>query len=221
MASPRNNIEFLISEETVPYSIALTQMEERVAEIHSGNSKELVWFLEHPPIFTLGTSANESELLMPGDIETVKTSRGGKTTYHGPGQRVVYLMLDLKRRGTDIRAFVCKVEKWVIAALNELGIEGAIRDNRVGVWVDVEENGKIHEKKIAAIGLRVRKWVSFHGVSINFDPNMEHFARIVPCGISPEEFGVTSIAALKPQYTMRDLDLALKKHFAEFLGVGN
>lgn len=215
------DIEFLVTDELIDYSDALAFMEERAALISANEAKELVWFLEHPPIFTMGTSASESEILAVGNIETIKTSRGGKTTYHGPGQRIVYLMLDLKKRNSDIRAFVCNVEKWVIAALAELGIKGEIRENRIGVWVDVAKGGEIFEQKIAAIGLRVRKWVSYHGVSINLAPDLEHFSRIIPCGISPEEFGVTSIAALKPSYTMGDLDLALMKHFAKFLGSGN
>lgn len=213
-----DDIEFLVSDQLIDYSDALAFMEARAALISANEAKELVWFLQHPPIFTMGTSANEKEIIAPRGIATIKTTRGGKTTYHGPGQRIVYLMLDLKKRGNDIRAFVCNVEKWVIAALAELGIKGEIRDNRIGVWVDVAENGTIIEKKIAAIGLRLRKWVSYHGVSINFDPDLEHFSRIIPCGISPEEFGVISIAALKPQYKMHDLDSALRKHFAEFLG---
>ncbi len=213
-----DSIEFVISNTPTEYELAVKTMENRVQDIQDGNAKEMVWFLEHPPIFTMGTSASENEIIANGDIPILKSSRGGKTTYHGPGQRIIYLMLDLKKRGNDIRAFVCSVEKWVIAALNELGIKGEIRDGRVGVWVETSENGKIIEKKIAAIGLRVRKWISFHGVSINFDPDLEHFTRIIPCGISPEEFGVTSIAALKPQYKMHNLDLALKNQFANFFG---
>ena len=214
-----SEIEWMISEEVVPYQYAVDFMENRVAQIHDGSAKQLVWLLEHPPIYTLGTSASEHDVIGNNDIEVIKSGRGGQVTYHGPGQRVIYLMLDLRKHGQDVRKFVCNVEKWIIATLEQLGIKGAIRDGRVGVWVDKPLlDGSIREEKIAAIGLRIRKWVSFHGASINLNPDLSHFGGIIPCGLSPDEFGVTSIKSINPSINMPDLDHALKENFSKIFG---
>lgn len=214
-----SDIEWKISDEVVPYQYAVDFMENRVAQIYEGSAKQLVWLLEHPPVYTLGTSANETDVIGNNDIEVIKTGRGGQVTYHGPGQRVIYLMLDLRKHGQDVRKFVCKVEKWIIATLEQLGIKGAIRDGRVGVWVDTPLlDGSIREEKIAAIGLRIRKWVSFHGASINLNPDLSHFGGIVPCGLSPDEFGVTSINSINTNIKMHDLDQALKTNFTKIFG---
>ncbi len=213
------NIEWVIEKAPVPYADAVEKMEARALAIHEGHAKEMVWLLEHPPIFTIGTSGKATDIFGAGDIEITKTGRGGQVTYHGPGQRVIYLMLDLKKRGRDVRKFVCNVEKWVIASLADLGVIGNIRDGRIGVWVDVPQNdGQIREEKIAAVGLRIRHWVSFHGVSINVNPNLEHFSRINPCGLGFDEFGVTSIEALSQASTMDQIDKALANNFGKFLG---
>jgi lipoyl(octanoyl) transferase len=211
------DIEWMISDEVVPYQDAVDFMENRVAQIYDGSAKQLVWLLEHPPIYTLGTSASENDVIGNNEIEVIKSGRGGQVTYHGPGQRVIYLMLDLRKHGQDVRKFVCNVEKWIIATLNQLGIKGAIRDGRVGVWVDTPlSDGSIREEKIAAIGLRIRKWVSFHGASINLNPDLSHFGGIIPCGLSPDEFGVTSINKIKPEINMAQLDEKLRHEFAKF-----
>ena len=214
---PQTKIEWKISQEPVPYNIALEFMENRVKEIQDGVSSEMVWLLQHPPIYTMGTSAVESDIVDPHDIEIIKTGRGGKITYHGPGQRVIYLMLDLKRQGRDVREFVRKVEGWVIDSLAILGVKGNIRDGRVGVWVDIpQSDNSIREEKIAAIGLRIRRWVSFHGAAINVAPNLEHFGGIIPCGISPDEFGVTSLKKLGITSDMNLLDNALRQCFGKW-----
>ncbi len=214
-----SEIKWMISEEVVPYQYAVDFMENRVAQIHDGSAKQLVWLLEHPPIYTLGTSASENDVIGNNEIEVIKSGRGGQVTYHGPGQRVIYLMLDLRKHGQDVRKFVCNVEKWIIATLEQLGIKGVIRDGRVGVWVDTHLlDGSIREEKIAAIGLRIRKWVSFHGASINLNPDLSHFGGIIPCGLSPDEFGVTSIKSINPSINMPDLDHALKENFSKIFG---
>lgn len=214
-----NELEWVIEDSPIPYDFAIQKMEKRAQEIHENGARELVWLLEHPPIFTIGTSGNASDILSAGDIEITPTGRGGQVTYHGPGQRVIYLMLDLKKRGRDVRAFVCSVEKWIIAALTDIGIKAAMKDGRIGVWVDVPQpDGTIREEKIAAIGLRIRHWVSFHGVSINVNPNLEHFSRINPCGLNADDFGVTSFEKLRINKNMTDLDKVLSARFDEFLG---
>lgn len=207
-------IEWVVSDALVPYEQAVEFMENRVQEIYEGKSPEMVWLLEHPPIYTMGTSANDDEIIASDGIEIIKSGRGGKTTYHGPGQRVIYLMLDLRERGRDVRAFVQKVENWVIDALASLGVKGEIREGRVGVWVDVPQiDGTIREEKIAAIGLRIRRWVSFHGLSINVSPNLAHFGGIVPCGISADEYGVTSLEKLGVTGDLAVVDAALRAAF--------
>jgi lipoyl(octanoyl) transferase len=188
-------------------------MAERVAAIRTGTAPELVWLLEHPPLYTAGTSAREADLLDPGGIPVYRTGRGGQYTYHGPGQRVVYVMLDLKRRGADIRHFVHNLEAWAIAALWRFNVRGERRDGRVGIWVP-REGGR--EDKIAAIGVRVRRWVSFHGVAINVEPDLSRFQGIVPCGIRGH--GVTSLHDLGLPVTMPDVDVALRDSFDEVFG---
>ena len=206
MATP----EWLTSDRPVPYSQALAAMEERVAAIRAGTGRELVWLLEHPPLYTAGTSADAAELLPGNTLPVHRTGRGGRYTYHGPGQRIAYVMLDLQQRGADLHAYVAGLEDWAIAALARLGVEGERREGRVGVWIAGRDGS---ENKIAAIGVRVRRWVSFHGISINVAPDLAHYAGIVPCGI--REHGVTSLLALGSSATMEDLDQALRATFDE------
>ncbi len=208
--------EWRISDAPVPYDEAVAEMEARVAAIAEGTAPELVWLLEHPPLYTAGTSADARDLIDPERFPVFKTGRGGQFTYHGPGQRVAYVMLDLKRRKPDVRAFVEDLERWLIATLAEFNVKGELREGRVGVWVRRPERGMTAEDKIAAIGVRIRKWVTFHGISLNVDPDLDHFTGIVPCGIS--QFGVTSLADLGLTATMADVDLALKRTFGEIFG---
>ncbi|MGB0343192.1 MAG: lipoyl(octanoyl) transferase LipB [Parvibaculales bacterium] len=203
--------EILISEHAVPYQQALDFMQKRVGQIANGTAGECLWLLEHPPLYTAGTSANQADLLAPERFPVYQAGRGGQYTYHGPGQRVVYLMLDLRQRGRDIRRFVQQVENWVLTTLGDFNIEAHITQDRVGVWVKRPDKGPTSEDKIAAIGLRVRKWVSFHGVSINVEPELEHFTGIVPCGISDQ--GVTSMVDLGYPVSMAELDKALLDNF--------
>jgi lipoyl(octanoyl) transferase len=201
------DIEWLTSREPVPYETAVETMDARVAAILDGSATEAVWLLEHPPLYTAGTSAAPEELIEPLRFPVFKTGRGGRFTYHGPGQRVAYVMLDLSRRGRDVRAFVHALEDWLIAALARLGVEGERREGQIGVFVG--------EAKIASIGIRVRHWVSFHGVSLNVDPDLEHFAGIVPCGLNAP---VTSLATLGIHADMQRVDGALRSAFEETLG---
>ncbi len=214
-------IEWKISQGLTAYEDALSGMEDRVAAIRAGDAGELIWLLEHPPLYTSGTSAKREDLTDPNRFPVHNVGRGGQYTYHGPGQRVVYVMLDLNARGRDVRAFVQKMENWVIAALEEFNIKGEIRPGRVGVWVERPEkpltlSGETSEDKIAAIGVRLRKWVSFHGISINVEPDLEHYSGIVPCGIT--DHGVTSLVDLGLPVTMDDVDVALKKTFPAVFG---
>ncbi|AIB16305.1 lipoate--protein ligase (plasmid) [Azospirillum argentinense] len=217
-AAPARAVEWRISDTPVPYPDALAEMEARVEAIRAGTAPELVWLLEHPPLYTAGTSAREEDLLEPGRFPVYQAGRGGQFTYHGPGQRVAYVMLDLKTRGADIRAFVQDLEEWLIRTLAAFNIRGERREGRVGIWVDKGPYGGApgQEDKIAAIGVRVRRWVSFHGVALNVEPDLSHFAGIVPCGIS--EHGVTSIVALGHLVAMEDVDAALIASFAEVFG---
>ena len=206
-----SDIEWRLSDDLVPYDEALAFMEERAAAIRAGTARECVWMLEHPPLFTAGTSADPAELFNPLGFPVYEAGRGGRYTYHGPGQRVVYLMLDLERRGRDVRRLVHSLEGWIIASLFDLGVEAHRADGRIGIWV-----GKgAAEKKIAALGIRVKRWVSLHGIAINVSPELSHFGGIVPCGIS--EFGVTSLQALGKDATKVDVDDALKSNFHSFL----
>jgi lipoyl(octanoyl) transferase len=210
--TPAGPVEWIISDAPVAYAEALAAMEARVAEIHAGRAAEAIWLLEHPPLYTAGTSARPADLLDP-QFPVFATGRGGQYTYHGPGQRVVYLMLDLTRRGRDVRAFVCRMEDWVIAALARFNVKGAIRDGRVGVWVERPDQGPGREDKIAAIGVRVRHWITFHGLSLNVDPNLDHYGGIVACGIQKTEaepFGVTSLADLGLTPSLPEVDLILR-----------
>jgi lipoyl(octanoyl) transferase len=210
MGKTVGDIEWRISDALVSYDEAVAEMEARVAAIRAGTAPELVWLLEHPPLYTAGTSARPGDLIAPDLLPVFPTGRGGQYTYHGPGQRVGYVMLDLQRRGGDLRAYVHNLEEWLIRALQRFNVKGERRDGRIGIWV-AESGGK--ESKIAAIGVRIRHWVSFHGVSLNVDPNLAHYRGIVPCGIS--EHGVTSLAALGITATMPEVDAALKVAFAE------
>lgn len=215
-------VEWIRAEGLVPYEEALAFMEARVAAIAKGAAEEAIWLLEHPPLYTAGTSAKPEDLVDPDRFPVYEAGRGGQYTYHGPGQRIVYVMLDLNRRGRDVRCFVRHLEDWVIATLAEFNVKGEIRDGRVGVWVARPDrprgpDGAVAEDKIAAIGVKLRRWVSFHGISINVEPDLTHFSGIVPCGI--RDHGVTSLVDLGLPVTMEDLDLALARHFeAAFAG---
>lgn len=202
-------IDWKVSSAPVPYPSALAHMEARVAAIRTGEKSEQIWLLEHPPLYTAGTSANPTDLLSPDRFPVYDAGRGGQYTYHGPGQRIAYTMLDLTARGRDIRQFVWTLEQWVINTLADFGVSGERRDGRVGVWV-VRPDGR--EEKVAAIGIRLRRWVSFHGISINVDPDLSHFDGIVPCGI--DQHGVTSLQALETGATMADVDDRLRVNFA-------
>lgn len=211
-------VEWITSDGLVPYPEALRVMEDRVARIHQGSAPEALWFLEHPPLYTAGTSARRADLTDPDRFPVYEAGRGGQYTYHGPGQRVVYAMLDLNRRGRDVRCFVHQMEAWVIATLAEFGVRGERREGRVGVWVmrpDKAPNpdGTPREDKIAAIGVKLRRWVSFHGLAINVEPDLGHFDGIVPCGIRTH--GVTSLVDLGLPVTMADVDVALRRSFAQ------
>ncbi len=212
--------EWITSPTLVPYAEALAFMEARVAAISQGTAGEAVWLLEHPPLYTAGTSARATDLLWQDRFPVHETGRGGQYTYHGPGQRVAYVMLDLNRRGRDVRRFVCGLENWVIATLAEFGVRGERREGRVGVWVARPEkpplpDGSPREDKIAAIGVKLRRWVSFHGIAINVEPDLSHFGGIVPCGISGH--GVTSLVDLGLPVTMAELDAALMATFEKSL----
>ncbi len=209
--------EWRIAEGPVPYPEAVATMEARAAAIRTEAAPELVWLLEHPPLYTAGTSAHAQDLLTPDRFPVFQTGRGGQYTYHGPGQRVGYVLLDLHRRTPDVRAYVHALEDWIIRTLAQFGIQGERRADRVGIWVvRTSPAGLVREDKIAAIGVRVRKWVTFHGIALNVDPNLEHFAGIVPCGI--REHGVTSLHDLGVETTMSQVDEVLRSTFATVFG---
>lgn len=215
MALPDKNhtfYEWKVATAPVAYPDALAEMERRVAAIEAGAAPELFWLLEHPPLYTSGTSASESELV-DARFPVYATGRGGRFTYHGPGQRVIYALSDLRRRGRDVRAHVCRLEDWVIRVLGEFGVRGERRDGRVGIWVLTERG----EEKIAAIGVRVRRWIAYHGLSFNVAPDLAHYKGIVPCGLP--EFGVTSLKALGATTDMADVDTAFQKHAAEIFKI--
>lgn len=209
-------VEWRISEAPVDYEEAVAVMEARAAAIAAGEAGELVWLLEHPALYTAGTSAAEDELLR-ADLPIHRTGRGGRWTYHGPGQRVAYVMLDLRRHGQDVRRFVRQLEGWLVRTLDAFNVKGELRDDRVGVWVSRPAKGPKAEDKIAALGVRVRRWVSFHGVALNVEPDLAHFAGIVPCGIAGH--GVTSLADLGRVVTLAEVDQALRRAFEEEFGV--
>jgi lipoyl(octanoyl) transferase len=206
-----DDIEWLVSEEPVPYEEALRFMVERAAAIREGTARECVWLLEHPPLFTAGTSADPSELFNPLGFPVYEAGRGGRYTYHGPGQRVGYVMLDLEKRGKDIRCFVHALEGWIIDTLGQLGVNAHRAPGRIGIWVGEGPE----EAKIGALGVRVKRWVTLHGFAINVAPDLSHFSGIVPCGIA--EYGVTSLAQLGKQMGLTGVDAALKRGFLSFL----
>jgi lipoyl(octanoyl) transferase len=212
-----NEVEWIISSGLVEYPDALKAMDERVDLIQKGNAKELVWLLEHPPLYSAGTSAKPEDLLAPNRFPVFKTGRGGQYTYHGPGQRVVYIMLDLNRRQRDIRAFVFSLETWIINTLAKFNIRGERRSDRIGIWVrrtDLNNSGR--EDKIGAIGIRIKRWVTLHGISINVSPDLEHFGGIIPCGI--DGYGVTSFEDIGQPLEVYDLDVELRTEFDQLFG---
>ena len=211
-------VQWEISESEVEYDASLEKMDKHVQKMIGGEADEKIWLLEHPSLYTAGTSADEKDLVQPNRFPVFETKRGGQYTYHGPGQRVVYVMLDLNKRGKDIKKFVENLEAWIVHTLAEFSVVGQSRKGRVGIWVERPDkpksiNGLIEEEKIAAIGVRLRKWITFHGLSINVDPDLSHFQGIVPCGI--KEHGVTSLVDLGLPVSMTDLDIALKKSFSK------
>ncbi len=214
-------VRWRISEGLVPYDVALAEMERAVDAIAGGAERELVWLLEHPPLYTAGTSADAADLIQPDRFPVFKTGRGGEYTYHGPGQRVVYVMLDLKRRRQDVRAYVAALEEVIIRTLEAMNVRGERREDRVGVWVRRPErpllpDGSMAEDKVAALGIRLRRWVSFHGLSINVDPDLDHFGGIVPCGIT--RYGVTSLVDLGLPVMLSDVDMRLRTAFESVFG---
>jgi lipoyl(octanoyl) transferase len=202
----------------VDFERAVAFWEARAAAIAEGHGQQLVWLLEHPPLYTAGVSAKPEDLLAPDRFPVFQTGRGGQFTYHGPGQRVAYVMLDLRERGRDVTRFVADLEHWIIGALDTFNVKGEVRDGRVGVWVERKGPGWRREDKIAAIGVRLRKWVSFHGIAFNVEPDLEHFSGITPCGISAPQFGVTSLVDLGLPVTMNDADAALRASFEKIFG---
>jgi len=208
ITSTKSAPDWQVSQGLVPYPDALQTMEERVAGIHDGSASELIWLLEHPPLITSGTSAKAEDLIDPDRFPVHHAGRGGQYTYHGPGQRIAYVMLDLTKRGQDLRRYIFRLEEWIIETLKVFDIKGERREGRVGIWV-VRENGR--EDKIAAIGVRVRRWITYHGISINLSPDLEHFSSIIPCGISGH--GVTSVADLGHKATMAELDGVMRERF--------
>jgi lipoyl(octanoyl) transferase len=210
-------VEWRISDRPVAYDVALAAMTARAEAIARGEAAELIWLLEHPPLYTAGTSARPDELL-DARFPVHSVGRGGQFTYHGPGQRVGYIMLDLKRRAPDVRRFVATVEEWIIRTLAAFNLRGERRDDRVGVWVKRPDKGEGFEDKIAAIGIRVRQWVTLHGFALNVDPELSHFAGIVPCGVSEARYGVTSLADLGLTASMPDVDIALRAAFVPLFG---
>ncbi len=213
---PGRPLDWRVSDELIPYPDAVASMEARAAAIHAGRAGEQVWLLEHPPLYTAGTSAKDADLVAPDRFPVFRSGRGGQFTYHGPGQRIAYLMLDLNRRGPDLRRYVAGLEDWIIATLARFNVTGERRPERIGVWVKRPDkpllpDGSVAEDKIAAIGIRVRRWVTFHGISLNVEPDLEHYAGIVPCGVSG--YGVTSLADLGIPVSMAEVDAALKAEF--------
>jgi lipoyl(octanoyl) transferase len=214
---PGTAVEWRISDHPVDYLEAVAAMEARAAAIAAGEAKELVWLLEHPPLYTSGTSGKAGDLL-EARFPLFASGRGGQVTYHGPGQRVAYVMLDLKRRRPDVRAYVAALEEWIIRTLAAFNVRGERREDRVGVWVKRPDKGFGFEDKIAAIGVRLRRWVSFHGIAINVEPDLTHFSAIVPCGVVDPRYGVTSLVDLGHLVTMADVDVALRQAFEEVFG---
>jgi len=216
-APSAGRVEWRISDEPVDYLAAVAAMEARAAAIAAGEASEMVWLLEHPPLYTSGTSGRTADLLHPR-LPLFASGRGGQVTYHGPGQRVAYVMLDLKRRRPDVRAYVAALEEWIIRTLAAFNVRGERREDRVGVWVKRPDKGADFEDKIAAIGVRLKRWVSFHGIAINVEPDLSHFSAIVPCGIADPRFGVTSLVDLGHPIGLADVDVALRTSFQEVFG---
>jgi lipoyl(octanoyl) transferase len=210
-------VEWRVTDARVPYAAALADMDARVAAIAAGQAPELVWLLEHPPLYTAGTSARPEELI-EARFPVHQVGRGGQFTYHGPGQRVAYVMLDLNRRTPDVRAFVATLEEWIIRTLAACNVRGERRADRIGVWVRRPDKGEGFEDKIAAIGIRVRRWVSLHGIALNVEPELSHFAGIVPCGVSERRYGVTSLADLGLPIGMAEIDMQLRSAFEPLFG---
>ncbi|MGF7163223.1 lipoyl(octanoyl) transferase [Rhodoligotrophos appendicifer] len=210
------SVEWSVAKGLVEYAAAVDQMEARVAEISAGGAAEQVWLLEHPPLYTAGTSADDRDLLTPARFPVHRTGRGGQFTYHGPGQRVAYVMLDLSKRGQDLRLYVHELENWLIDSLFRFGVTAVTRSERIGVWVTRRDREREIEEKIAAIGIRVRRWVSFHGIALNINPELEHFSGIVPCGV--HQHGVTSLADLGISAGMDDVDEVLRAEFEKRFG---
>ena len=210
-------VEWRIADQPVGYPDAVALMEARAAAIAAGEAAELVWLVEHPPLYTAGTSARTIDLL-DERFPVFQTGRGGQFTYHGPGQRVAYAMLDLKRRKPDVRAYVAGLEQWIIRTLDAFNVRAFRREDRVGVWVARPDKGEGYEDKIAAIGVRLKRWVSLHGIAINVEPDLTHFSGIVPCGVADPRYGVTSLVDLGLPVTIHDLDVALKRAFEEVFG---
>jgi lipoyl(octanoyl) transferase len=218
MADERSAVEWCREPGLLGYEAAVAAMESRIAAIRAGTAPELVWLVEHPPLYTAGTSARPADLVEPNRLPVYRTGRGGQFTYHGPGQRVAYAMLDLRRRGGDVRRFVAELEEWLIRTLAAFNIRGERREDRIGVWVRRRDKGEGCEDKIAAIGIRVKRWVSLHGVSLNVDPDLGHFGGIVPCGVGEPRFGVTSFLDLGHVVSMAEVDMALRRAFVEVFG---
>ena len=210
-------VEWRVSEGLAPYEAAVAFMEARAAAIAAGDEPELVWLIEHPPLYTAGTSANRKDVI-DARFPVFESGRGGQMTYHGPGQRVAYVMLDLKRRGPDVRRFVASLEEWIIRTLASFNVRGERREDRIGVWVRRPEKGEGYEDKIAAIGIRVQRWVTLHGMSLNVEPDLSHFSGIVPCGVNEQRYGVTSLVDLGLPVSMADVDMALRREFEPLFG---
>jgi lipoyl(octanoyl) transferase len=219
MAAPEDAapVEWRIWDGLTPYDTAVAAMEARADAIARGEAAECVWLMEHPAIYTAGTSAKDGDLV-DARFPVFRTGRGGQFTYHGPGQRIAYVMLDLKQRRPDVRAYVCALEAWIIGALAGFNLRGERREDRVGVWVKRPDKGVGHEDKIAALGIRVRRWVTFHGISINVEPELSHFAGIVPCGISEPRYGVTSLVDMGLPVTLPEVDSILRREFESVFG---
>ena len=213
-------VEWRVSDSLVPYEEAVAFMQARVATIAAGRENELVWLIEHPPLYTAGTSARPEQLL-EARFPVFESGRGGQMTYHGPGQRVAYVMLDLHRRGPDVRRFVATIEEWIIRTLAAFNVRGERREDRIGVWVRRPDKGDGYEDKIAAIGIRVSHWVTLHGMALNVEPDLTHFAGIVPCGVREQRFGVTSLADLGMLVSMAEVDMVLRREFAALFGASD
>jgi lipoyl(octanoyl) transferase len=219
LAAPAGSagVEWRVSNALVPYETAVAFMQARAEGIAAGRERELVWLIEHPPLYTSGTSA-KPEQLIEARFPVFESGRGGQMTYHGPGQRVAYVMLDLKRRGPDVRRYVATLEEWIIRTLGRFNVRGERREDRIGVWVRRPQKGEAYEDKIAAIGIRVTHWVTLHGMALNVDPDLAHFSGIVPCGVSEQRYGVTSLADLGLPVSMAELDMVLRREFEALFG---